>query len=266
MPRCDGKTDCKDAADELECRVIESNPSYNRFISPPGEDKLPVMTSVTLHSFSRLDPILASYRAEFTVILSWRDARLEFINLEDQPSKNTIGPAEMEIWFPNFFLDNTRDKVENTLDTKSVLRVVRSGVGVVSSSQETENKLLFPGRENSVQYERFYSEEFHCDFFLHWYPFDHQSCYIDIKPSSNTKVSLCNFSSGSSLSLQDFVRLVAERFEYSGPEELAEYNVKRTELVAGKDGMVRVEVRELERGERIVSLLFRSSFRGESSA
>ena len=190
MPRCDGKTDCKDAADELQCQVIESNPSYNKFISPPGEEKLPVMTSVTLHSFSRLDPILASYRAEFTVILSWRDARLEFINLEDQPSKNTIGPAEMEIWFPNFYLDNTRDKVENTLDTKSVLRVVRSGVGVVSSSQETENKLLYPGRENSVQYERFYSEEFHCDFFLHWYPFDHQSCYIDIKPSSNTKVSL----------------------------------------------------------------------------
>ena len=191
--RCDGRTDCKDAADELECRVIESNPSYNRFISPPGEDKLPVMTSVTLHSFSRLDPILASYRAEFTVILSWRDARLEFINLEDQPSKNTIGPAEMEIWIPNFYLDTTRDKVENTLDIKFVLRVVRSGVGVVSSSQETENKLLFPGRENSVQYERFYSEEFHCDFFLHWYPFDHQSCYIDIKPSSNSKVSLHNF-------------------------------------------------------------------------
>ena len=172
----------------------------------------------------------------------------------------------MEIWFPNFYLDNTRDKVENIIDIKSVLRVVRSGVGNASSSQETENKLLYPGRENSVQYERFYSEEFHCDFFLHWYPFDHQSCYIDIKPSSNTKVSLCNFSSGSSFSLQDFVRLVAETFEYSGQEELAEYNVKRTELVAGKDGMVRVEVRELEREELIVSLLFRSSFRGESSA
>ena len=193
------------------------------------------------------------------------DCKDEFINLEDQPSKNTIGPAEMEIWFPNFYLDNTRDKVENIIDIKSVLRVVRSGVGNASSSQETENKLLFPGRENSVQYERFYSEEFHCDFFLHWYPFDHQSCYIDIKPSSNTKVSLCNFSSGSSFPLQDFVRLVAETFEYSGQEELAEYNVTRTELVAGKDGMVRVEVRN-ERGELIFSFLFRSSFRGESSA
>ena len=194
MSRCDGKTDCKDAADELECRVIEVNPSYNRFLSPPGQDKLPVMTAVNLHAFSRLDPVLASYRAEFTVSLSWRDSRLEFINLEDKPSMNTIGPAEMEIWFPNFFLDNTRDKVENLIDGKSVLRVVRSGLGVVSSSQETENKLIFPGRENSIQYERFYSEELHCDFFLQWYPFDHQSCYIDIKPSSNRKVSLKSFS------------------------------------------------------------------------
>ena len=62
------------------------------------------------------------------------------------------------------------------------------------------------------------------------------------------------------------MRLVAETFEYSGHHDLAEYNVKRTELVAGKDGMVRVDVRELEREELIVSLLFRSSFRGESSA
>ena len=54
-------------------------------------------------------------------------------------------------------------------------------------------------------------------------------------------------------------------FEYSGHHDLAEYNVKRTELVTGKDGMVRVEVRK-EREELIVSLLFRSSFRGESSA
>ena len=61
------------------------------------------------------------------------------------------------------------------------------------------------------------------------------------------------------------MRLVAETFEYSGHHDLAEYNVKRTELVAGKDGMVRVEVRD-EREELIVSLLFRSSFRGESSA
>ena len=61
------------------------------------------------------------------------------------------------------------------------------------------------------------------------------------------------------------MRLVAETFEYSGHHDLAEYNVKRTELVAGKDGMVRVEVRD-ERKELIVSLLFRSSFRGESSA
>ena len=61
------------------------------------------------------------------------------------------------------------------------------------------------------------------------------------------------------------MRLLAETFEYSGHHDLAEYNVKRTELVTGKEGMVRVEVRN-EREELIVSLLFRSSFRGESSA
>ena len=82
--RCDGKTDCKDFTDEMDCRVIEVDSSYNKFLSPPveaGETKLSVLASVSLHSVSSLDPVLASYEAEFTVTLQWRDERLNFNNL-----------------------------------------------------------------------------------------------------------------------------------------------------------------------------------------
>ena len=72
--RCDGKTDCKDFTDELDCRVVEFDSSYNKFLSPPvegGQTKLSVLTSVSLHSVSSLDPILASYEAEFNFYLHW---------------------------------------------------------------------------------------------------------------------------------------------------------------------------------------------------
>ena len=194
VARCDGKTDCRDSTDELQCRVVETDPSYNKFLSPPSEQRLPVLTSVRLHGLSRLEPVLASYQAEFTVSLSWRDSRLQFDNLRAESSMNSIGPEETDqIWFPSFYFDNTRDKVRSLTDSKAVLRVLRQGEGQLSSKQDTENKLIFQGRENFIQYERFYSEELHCDFFLHWYPFDYQTCYIDIKPSSNNEVSLSEF-------------------------------------------------------------------------
>ena len=110
--------------DEIECRVIEFDSSYNKFLSPPveaGQTKLSVLTSVSLHSVSRLDPILASYEAEFTVTLKWRDERLRFNNLRAESNMNSIRPAETEkIWFPEFYFDNTREKVKNIIDDSAV--------------------------------------------------------------------------------------------------------------------------------------------------
>ena len=169
--------------------MIEIDPSYNKFLSPLSQEKLPVMISLRLHSISRLDPILSSYRAEFTVILSWRDSRLVYNNLRTESSMNYIRPEEtQQIWFPDFYFDNTQKKIKSSIDALSALRVVRNGSGVLSSNQETENKLIFTGKENFMEYERFYSEEFHCEFYLHWYPFDQQRCFIDIKPAANNQV------------------------------------------------------------------------------
>ena len=181
----------------MDCRVVEFDSSYNKFLSPPveeGHTKLSVLTSVSLHSVSSLDPILASYEAEFTVTLKWRDERLSFNNLRAESNMNSIRPAETEkIWFPEFYFDNTREKVKNIIDDSAVLRVLRNGSGGLSSSEDTENKLIFRGGENWLQYQRFYSQLFHCNFYLHWYPFDYQTCYLDIKTPLNIRVIIFCF-------------------------------------------------------------------------
>ena len=118
--------------------------------------------------------------------LKWRDERLRFINLQADSNMNSIRPAEIDqIWLPEFYFDNTREKVKNIIDDSAVLRVLRNGSGVLSSSEDTENKLIFRGGENWLQYQRFYSQLFQCNFFLHWYPFDYQVCFIETTPPQN---------------------------------------------------------------------------------
>ena len=236
--RCDGKTDCKDSSDELNCRVVEIDSSYTKFLAPPptgrdSADKLRILCSITVHSLDSFDPINGSFQVKFTVVLKWFDARLSFNNLRSSPKINGLQPAEVDqIWFPYFIFDNTNKKEIGLLDSKSSLKVMRMGEGILNGNQDTENKYIFSGNENSIEYKRFYSQEFECEYGLHWYPFDTQICYLDLKPTSD---------------LKDFIKILTDEFLYEGPLDLTEFTVKKTEMrlenVTYDSTLLRVEVR-----------------------
>ena len=54
-----------------------------------------------------------------------------------------------------------------------------------------------------------------CEFSLHWYPFDTQNCFLDIRPTSD---------------LEDFIQLVVNNFTYVGPMDLTEYSVQNMDM------------------------------------
>ena len=132
--------------------MIEFDSSYNKFLSPPVPDvrdllqhpRLQVLASIRLHALNTFDPVNASYQTKFTVTLKWMDTRLKYNNLRAAPETNRMGPAETEkIWFPYFVFDNTNKKVENIIDAKSALKVIRNGSGELSEMEHTENKYIF---------------------------------------------------------------------------------------------------------------------------
>ena len=179
----------KDFTDELGCSVVEIDTSYNRFLSPPHSgSRLSVNVSLTIHSISGFDPILSIYENQFTVVLKWYDSRLLYNNLRLPPKINAMKPNEYEqIWFPYFIFRNTKSKVKSLVDENAVLKVVRNGSGSLSGLDKIENKYVFHGDENYIEYERFYAQDFECEYFLHWYPFDRQICYLEIRPSSGKR-------------------------------------------------------------------------------
>ena len=229
--RCDGQPECKDSTDEINCKVIETDQSYNKFLSPPpqsGYQKLHVYVSIKMHTLSSFDPIHSNYESKFSVNLKWFDSRLKFNNLRSLPESNSMGPDEKEkIWFPSFIFDNTKSKNDCLIDRKSEIQVFRNGSGSISGMDSTENKLIYHGLDNYLIYDRYYNNIFECDFYLQWYPFDFQTCYLDIVPVEN---------------LKDFIQLTPDNFIYEGPLDLTQFTVKETGMKMGNARKLRVKV------------------------
>ena len=240
--RCDGKTDCKDNSDEENCRVVDTDPSYNKYLTPQtGEtEKLAVVSSAVLHSVSSFNPNTGNYKAEFTFNLKWFDNRLKFNNLRSPPKVNLLKPDEAEsLWFPLFIFENTGNKKIGIIDAKSSLMVKKVGEGKLGGSDELENKYVYHGGDNSITYERFYSESFDCSYFLHWYPFDTQTCHLDIRPAPQ---------------LDEFIQFEVEHYSYEGPMDITEYTIKNITMDVEEDGKLRVSV-SIQR--RLFSLVMR---------
>ena len=60
-----------------------------------------------------------------------------------------------------------------------------------------------------------------------WYPFDTNVCYIDIKLFS---------------SLEEFVVMIPDEFEYQGPIDLTEYTIREMSMDVIKDGTLRIVI------------------------
>ena len=213
--------------------MVNIDSSYNKFLTPPPlrtatEEKLEILSSMVIHSLSEFDPIHGIFEAKFTILLRWIDGRLYFNNLRFPPKINALKPTEIsKIWFPFFNFENTKKKSLSLIDNKASLKVLRNGDGKLSGSHETENKYIFDGYENYVEYRRFYSEELECQFHLHWYPFDTQICYVEVSATED---------------LQDFIMFGVDSFQYLGPLDLTEFMVRRTDMKVVNGTLLRVEI------------------------
>ena len=76
----DGRPDCKDKSNEIDCGLVVNDDSYNKSLTPSHEEsvayKLIVNVSLYLLSLSNFEAISGSFGAKFTVLMSWKDKRL----------------------------------------------------------------------------------------------------------------------------------------------------------------------------------------------
>ena len=214
--RCDSARHCDDWSDEIGCSLTKLPESYMKQIPPiqiidKKIIKVPVTLSIWIDDVLEVSEIEGSLDMKFGIYMTWIDYRITFHNLK-LGSENTISGHESDsIWIPKLIFKNTR-MLEGTItnDEDVIVTVERKGEFVKSGKGVVHEILIFEGKENPLTYERAFRKVFQCQYDMRMYPFDSQTCFIDIILRR---------------SAEKFVDIIPEMIDMRGDVELLQYQV-----------------------------------------
>ena len=110
------------------------------------------------------------------------DWRLTFYNLRKTGQfQSNVGEEERnKIWIPNLIFDNSVKEKLIEIDKFSVLTVLQNGTGLLETNEYLQENVKYKGSENFLIYTRTYLIDLSCEFEQHSYPFDSQTCSIQV--------------------------------------------------------------------------------------
>ena len=185
--RCDGKIDCYDKSDEMECNLIVFESSYSKGISPPPKkysNASDVFLSVDIKEILKLDEIGKTFRVKFKLYLTWIDSRLIYQNLKKNPNLNVLQlDTQKRIWAPVIIFSNTEESDRSKIDDESLIRVLpnKSFMYKKSDMANNQNIYYFHGSENILELSRTYRVDFICTYNMALFPFDTQTCSMNFE-------------------------------------------------------------------------------------
>ena len=131
-----------------------------------------------------------NYKAKFLLTVKWNDHRLQFADLKDTMFKNLIGSPEKEtLWIPPLIFNNSERNTMVTLDREpgdpvANILVEKRGKPTFASPSVLDETAFYPGSENLVVYRTEYNMLLSCIYDLGFYPFDTQTCTIEVSKHS----------------------------------------------------------------------------------
>ena len=181
--RCDGIFQCSDKSDEDDCHLITINKEiYNKNYPPRKEENpLDVKVTVIIVAISEVQELHMIFTSKLTLVLEWNDERITFSNLKPEDLTNLIGyERATDIWIPPLIFNNTNKNVVVVHSETASLFVNKRGQAKVESLSSVNENFLYQGSENILEYRIDYEMTYNCVFDLAAYPFDTQTCTIQV--------------------------------------------------------------------------------------
>ena len=215
--RCDGRTDCDDKSDELDCKIVAAENAYNKGMNPSPKnrsEKAKIIVSVKIKAILSINEIDQSFHVSYKLTSKWKDPRLTYHNLKKNSNLNVLTEDEQSlIWTPTLVLVNTK-ATETVIQDKQTLTKVVANTNFTHSITDItslQNIYIFDGQENDVEMTRAVETDFICKYNMAMYPFDTQTCTMDLVLTEDS---------------EDFCFLEVGGLSYSGPTELTQYFIK----------------------------------------
>ena len=180
--RCNGREDCMDASDEKQCSILKTFEGYNKILLPipkENEESFILNISIFISNINSVDEVNGKLEIRMSVIRSWFNPQLRYLNLNRSESKNLLSDDDKKkMWIPYTVFQNLKDfKNTDRLDTVRIspnpeFKYKRG------SKVNLMNYRSFSGSENALKYEIELIGEWSCNFNVVWFPFDSQICFL----------------------------------------------------------------------------------------
>ena len=157
---------------------------------------------------------------KFKISLQWKDARVMFYNIKTDERMNSLTMEEqLSLWTPTIVFWNTKEQLRTLNDKNTFASIRRDGNGSTIGKEINEDIEVYPGSQNAITVSRVYSIRFFCEYDMRWYPFDEQTCNIQMVMDGV---------------LDNYADLLSQDLKFSGAKELTQYYVKRFIMEEGK--------------------------------
>ena len=153
---------------------------------------------------------------KFKINLKWKDARVTFYNLKPDENMNTLTLDEqLMLWTPSLVFWNTKNQLRTINDKTTFASIKPEGNGSIIGKEINEDIETYEGSENTVSISRVYSIQFFCEYDMAWYPFDVQTCRIEMIMDGV---------------LENYADLLPGGVNFTGPKELTQYFVQNYKI------------------------------------
>ena len=182
--RCDGIFQCIDKSDEDECKLITINKQiYDKDYPPRKEegDALDVKVKFIIDAIQNVKELHMTFGSKLTLMLEWHDERVRFSNLKQDDLTNLVGyDKALNIWIPPLIFNNTQENKMVVLDKTASLFVNKRGEPQMAALSSINEDYFYKGSDNILLYRIDYKLTYSCVFRLERYPFDTQTCQIEV--------------------------------------------------------------------------------------
>ena len=149
---------------------------------------------------------------KFKINLQWKDARVTFYNLKQDENRNSLTLDEqLKLWTPTIVFWNTKEQLRTINDKTTFASIKPQGRGSIIGKEINKNIETYQGSENTISLSRVYSIQFFCEYDMAWYPFDIQTCSMELTMDGV---------------LDNYADLIPGEVMFTGPKELTQYYVK----------------------------------------